>query len=307
MAAVGHQAVRRAAVFAVERRHGVAHLCVDRDFAAVETVADVFVEQTHAVFIIFYGAVVEHDDVAERIDVNLQLALVVLRQQIVTLEMVFAARDALADDLDELFARDDEHAHADEVILRRAVIDGHILDLAVCAELERGVLDLFAVGDARLGDDRDVAAGADMLFHNEAEVDRAEHRRIREDDIVRVAALEHRHGRLQGLELAVVGPGVARGIGRQEAHAVAELEVPFLAVAEVIHQRLIVILCDDADALDAGVCHVGEHEVHLAVAAPERDGGRGAHRGQLAHVIVVDIGKNDAHCAHFKFLLFRGL
>lgn len=133
----------------------------------------------------------------ERIDVNLQLALVVLRQQIVTLEMVFAARDALADDLDELFARDDEHTHADEVILRRAVIDGHILDLAVCAELERGVLDLLAVGDARLGDDRDVATGADMLFHNEAEIDRAEHRRIREDDIVRVAALEHRHGRLR--------------------------------------------------------------------------------------------------------------
>ena len=76
---------------------------VDRDFAAVETVADVFVEQTHASFYnIHYGAVVEHDDVVERIDVNLQLALVVLRQQIVTLEMVFAARDALADDLDEL-------------------------------------------------------------------------------------------------------------------------------------------------------------------------------------------------------------
>ena len=201
-------------MLAEQRRHRVADLRVDRHLAAVEAVADVLVEQAHAVFIILHSAVVEHNDIVERIDMDLQLALVVLRQQIIPLEVIFAARHALADDLDELFARDDEHAHADEIILRRAVIHGHILDLAVLAELERRMLELFPVGDASLGDDRDVAAGADVLLHDKAEVDRAEHCRVREDDILRVAALEDRHRRLQRLEFAVIGPGVARGIGR---------------------------------------------------------------------------------------------
>ena len=75
-----------------------------------------------------------------------------------------------------------------------------------------------------------------MLIQNCRKIDRAQNGRIGQHDILRIAAAENRHGSLERFELAAVGPGMAGGIRRQEADALAQLEVPFLAVAEVVHQ-----------------------------------------------------------------------
>ena len=75
-----------------------------------------------------------------------------------------------------------------------------------------------------------------MLIQNCRKIDRAQNSRIGQHDILGIAAAEHRHGGLQRFELAAVGSGMAGGIRRQEADALAQLEVPFLAVAEVVHQ-----------------------------------------------------------------------
>ena len=160
-----------------------------------------------------------------------------------------------------------------------------------------------AVGAARLGNDRDVTAGGDMLFEDCRKIDRTQNGRIGQHDVLSIAAAEHRHGGLQRFELAAVGAGVAGGVRRQESDTLARLEVPLLAVAEVIHQGLVIIFCDNADVADLGVCHVGQGKVDLAVAAAERDGGRGPLAGELAHVVVIDIGENNAHCFHVGILL----
>ena len=149
----------------------------------------------------------------------------------------------------------------------------------------------------------DIAAGGDVLIQNCRKIDRAQNGRIGQHDILRIAAAENRHGGLERFELAAVGSGMAGGIRRQESDALAQLEIPFLAVAEVVHQGLVVIFCDNADVADLGVCHVGQGKVDLAVAAAERDGGRGSLTGQLTHVVVVDIGENNAHCFHVRIPL----
>jgi len=92
VAAVRDETVGRLALHAEKRRHGVADLRVDGDLAAEEAVAHVLVQKHHAVVVVFEDALVEQRDVVERIDVDLQLALVVLRQQVVPLEVVFAVR-----------------------------------------------------------------------------------------------------------------------------------------------------------------------------------------------------------------------
>ena len=75
-----------------------------------------------------------------------------------------------------------------------------------------------------------------MLVEHGVKVDGAQDRGVRQHDILRVTAVEDRHGGLQRLELAAVGAGMAGRVRRQEAHALAELQVPLLAVAEVVHQ-----------------------------------------------------------------------
>ena len=172
----------------------------------------------------------------ERVDIDLQIARVILRQDEIPLEVVFAVRHHLADDLNEFVTAHDEHAHADEVIGRRAVVHRQIDDLAVLTELHGQRLPPFAVGIARLGDHGDVAAGGDMLVEHGGKVDGAQDRGVRQHDILRVTAVEDRHSGLQRLKLAAVGAGMAGRVRRQEAHAFAELQVPLLAVAEVVHQ-----------------------------------------------------------------------
>ena len=307
MAAVSQHTVRSLPVLAEQRRHRVADLRVDRHLAAEKAPADILLQKRHGVVVILQNALVEQRHVVERVDVDLQTALQIVLENEVPLKMILSVRHHVADHRDELFALHDEHAHADQILLRRTVARGQIDQISVLVELHRQLLRLDAVTLSGLGDDRDVAAGLDMLFQHLEEIDRTEHRRVCQHHIIAVVALKHRQRCLERLELSAVRAGVAGGVGRQKAHAVAELEIPFVTVSEMIHQGLIVIFRDNADVADAGVRHVGKDEVDLTVASAEGDGGGGALAGQLAHVVVVDVGENNAHHIHRRILPFSAL
>ena len=83
---------------------------------------------------------------------------------------------------------------------------------------------------------------------------------------------------------------------RQKLHrTLAQLQIPFLPGADVVHQGLVVVLRDNAQMRDAGIGHIGQGEVDLAVAPAV---GQRRHRPlvrQLSEGAVVDIGKNDTH------------
>ena len=210
----------------------------------------------------------------ERIDIDLQIARVVLRQDEIPFEMVFSVRDHLADDLNELITAHDEHAHADQIVLRRTIVNSQIDNLTVVSKLNSQRLTCLAVGAACFGDDCDITAGSNMLFEDRCKIDCAEDSCIGQHDILSVAAAENRHGGLKRLKLTAVCPGMTGGIRGQKPDALAQFEIPLLAVAEMIHQRLIIIFCDNADVADLGVCHIGQGKVNLTIAAAERDRGR---------------------------------
>lgn len=80
MAAIGNQAVCRLSVVAEQRRDSVSNLRINGDLAAEEAAAHISVEQLHVIDKILVHALIEQGDVMERIDIDLQIARVVLRQ-----------------------------------------------------------------------------------------------------------------------------------------------------------------------------------------------------------------------------------
>ena len=165
-------------------------------------------------------------------------------------------RHQLVDDVQKLLSLNDKHAHTRQIICRRAVIDRQIDDLTVFIDLHRQRLRVLAVCLSRLCHNRQITAGGDVRIDDLGKINRAQHGCIGQNDILRVAALQNRQRRLQRLELPAVRARVPRRIRRQETHILAQMQVPVLAVCKVVHQRLIVVFCDDADVADAGIAHV---------------------------------------------------
>ena len=111
-----------------------------------------------------------------------------------------------------------------------------------------------------------------MRIDDLGKINRAQHGCIGQNDILRVAALQNRQRRLQRFELSAVRARVPRRIRRQETHILAQMQVPVLAVCKVVHQRLIVVFCDDADVVDPRVGHIREREVNVPIAPAEGQG-----------------------------------
>ena len=88
-----------------------------------------------------------------------------------------------------------------------------------------------------------------------------------DDDIVRIIALD------EGDVLIDVPFGIlALGIGRQDLHAaVAAVQTPRLAVADVLIELERLILRQHADGVNAGVHAVGERKIDDAILTAERD------------------------------------
>lgn len=74
----------------------------------------------------------------------------------------------------------------------------------------------------------------------------------------------------------------------------------------MVHQRLVVVFGDYADVADAGVGHVGQGKVDLAVPAAIGQRGDGTFVGQVAQGAVIDVGENNTHCFHHAVSPFNG-
>ena len=189
MAAVGHQAVGGLSVLAKQRRHRVADLRVDRKIRPEQAVPHVLVEKLQIVLIEFLQALVKERNILERIDVHGELSLVVLRQHKVPLKIALSVRHQLLNDVQQLFSLDDEHAHTGKIILRRAVVNRQINDLSALVYLQCQRLRVPSVGSSRLCYHCQITPGSHMRVNDLREVDRTQNRRIRQNDIFRVASL----------------------------------------------------------------------------------------------------------------------
>lgn len=69
-------------------------------------------------------------------------------------------------------------------------------------------------------------------------------------------------------------------------------QIPFTAGTQVIQQRAVVGLGDDADLRDAGVYHIGKRKVYHAVTSAVRDRTHSPQLGQINNCGVVDACKN---------------
>ena len=94
---------------------------------------------------------------------------------------------------------------------------------------------------------------------------------------------------------AAVQPcAVLREKGRQDEQTLAlSVQIPFLACAEMIHERMVVLLRDESDACHSRMHKVGKDEVHTAVSAAEGQRRDRARQGQVAHFRIVFTGVDE--------------
>ena len=83
--------------------------------------------------------------------------------------------------------------------------------------------------------------------------------------------------------------------GRQKAQSAAlAAHVPLLAAADVVEQRLVVLLHDDAHVAHAGVLQRGERKVYEPIASRKGQRRRGAARDQLVEPGLSAVRKNQS-------------
>ena len=99
---------------------------------------------------------------------------------------------------------------------------------------------------------------------------------------------------VEGVQVAPVHPRLGPGVGGQDGQpANLSGQVPLAAGAHVVHQGVVVGFGDHPHIPDAGVYHVGKGEVHQPVPAAEGHRAHGPHHGQVPHLVIVHIGKNN--------------
>ena len=151
------------------------------------------------------------------------------------------------------------------------------------------------------GQHGDVAAAGDVILQGGAIVDVAHHVGVGQQDIGGGGdGLQIVQGVAQLVQFApaAAGIGVLGGEGGQQLEAaVLAVQVPLLAVAQVVHQGVVVLLDQHAHVEDAGVDHIGQREVHQAVTSAEGDGGHVPVLSEGVQRVGVQIRKDNT--SHF--------
>ena len=86
-------------------------------------------------------------------------------------------------------------------------------------------------------------------------------------------------------------------IRRQDGQtAVFAGKVPFFAVSDVVHQRLVITFCNNTNIFYIRIDHVGQHEIHQTVSATKRHRCHCTVFCQFAHHCIVHIGEYNSQC-----------
>ena len=203
--------------------------------------------------------------------------------------------------------------HMDEVLAAHDVnAERYVLALAVVGVADADVngflpaVQLHVGGERRIllllgADHGEVGARLLVTLDNLVERNVRNDVAVRDDNVIRLVLLEEVNRTGQRIDLAAVLAGHERrsllrvGIRRQDGDArVLAGQVPVLRVADMVDEGLVLVLHQDTDAVDAGVYHVGQHEVHDAVASAPLNRSHRAVLGQLAQIVIVIKCNNNA-------------
>ena len=147
--------------------------------------------------------------------------------------------------------------------------------------------------------ERHIRAGFDVIFDDVVEVYIADHVTVGHDDILIldtadgvIHTLERfQSGTVQGVDVV----GVRSDVRRQDFDTTGTArQIPVLTGTDVVHQGLVVVMCDDVDVVDVGVDHIRQRKVDEAVPTTEGNGRDGPVPGQLRDIMVVNVGKYNA-------------
>ena len=234
---------------------------------------------------------------------DLQRARADERAENVVVEGLRAVGDGLIDQVNQQRALDDHDVQREVVVVGGVGVDLHVAHHIVLVHVDERVLAVLGAGEFDVGGGDlfvhhgDVRAGVDVLADHRLEGGVHDVIAVGQNGVLLLGAAQIVEVRAQRLHhagvLAAVFPGQE---GRQDEQAVvAGVQIPLLAGAEMIHQRVIVLLGDDAHVAHAGIDQIGQREVDDAIAARHGDGRHGALTGQLAQRQVVLGGVDNAH------------
>ena len=125
--------------------------------------------------------------------------------------------------------------------------------------------------------------------------------------VVRLIPLDKRNVLIDGIGRALVPFGLlAPRIGRKHLHpAVAAVQAPGLAVADIFVQFQRLILCQNSDGIDAGVDAIGEWKIDDTVFPAKGNGGLGGILRQ--HHQAAALAAGEKHCNAVFFLEVHAL
>ena len=226
------------------------------------------------------------------IDVGLNVQFVLHAQQNSRSEGIEIVRGAVIQQLQQLLGGENVH-------LQRLVALGgvgavqHIHDAAGVIDLEVGG-QLGIAGEVCGADRGNIRAAFQMGLEHGLQVDVAGHIAVRHDYIILFDVLYIAVNAIKRFHLTAEVARLVREGGQHSQTTALTGQIPVLAAAQMIQQRLALLLHDHADVYNAGVDHVGEHEIDHAVAAAKGDRGDGAVAGQLTQMGIITIGEQNA-------------
>ena len=140
----------------------------------------------------------------------------------------------------------------------------------------------------------------DMIVDDLSQVYIADAVTIRENDIFLSALgdeIGNSHQRLKsrGIKLCGTRVTVCRDEGREYSYtARAACEIPVLTRTDMIHKRLIVVMCDYAYLGDTRIYHIGKREIHEAITAAVRHRCHSTNTRELGNSGIMNVRKYQA-------------
>ena len=259
---------------------------------------DIRLQQRHGVLEVLLHTVIVQGHALELIGVDADLAGIPAAQDQIPVHVEEVMGNTLPDHGDQPLLGGDEDIHRGQILGACGVVDHNIVDFLIFVQSHGQVQNLLIVGNAGLDYHGDILAALDVLGQHPFQVDIGDHGRVYQEYIlVFLAVFQEGHGVVQRFQLAPVAVGLGGGVGGDVLQtALAQLQAPLLAVADVVHQGLVVEPGDHGHVVYTGPAQVGQAEVHLAVTAAKGNGGNGPLGGQLSDVGV--IGEDNTHCVH---------
>lgn len=140
----------------------------------------------------------------------------------------------------------------------------------------------------------DIRSACHMVCYHGTEVYIAYHIAIGESNIIGiyiryavVYALERFKARIVERIYIV---GISRDIRRKNFHAAASAcQIPVLAASDMVHERLVIIMGDDADIVYIGIYHIRKGKIHETVSASERNRCKSTVSRKLRNIAVMYI------------------